>query len=413
METSDSKVRISYKKESEKQLEEELINVRSQLAAEKKRVEELTTGINSLKFNLRLFDSMQEGFGLAEIMLDENGTPYDCVLIEVNAAFGRLTGFSPDMAKGKTARELIPNVEQKWFEILGTVALNGDPKRFEVESPTLKKWFDVYAFCPERGKFGVLFIDVTERKNTEQAFQNLFNTLEQRIAERTQLAEDRAKKLQTLVRELTMAEQKERQHLARFLHDHLQQFLVASKIHCEILVKSINAEQKPIIEHALNNIVQAIKTSRTLTAELSPSVLRHGRLSAALEWLSDWMQEHHGLKVELTTDPRMDPDRQDITVLLFESLRELLFNVVKHAGVQIAYVEMSNINDSLCLSVTDYGVGFDPKKIWEKDGTGFGLLNIRERLSLLGGNLEIESSPGSESRFFLMVPIEITKKKEE
>ncbi len=238
-----------------------------------------------------------------------------------------------------------------------------------------------------------------------EATQRLNENLELRVIERTQLAEQRAKQLRGLMAELTLAEHQERRRLAGILHDHLQQFLVAAKMKGEILCGQIRADQKPPVENILNLITQSLSVSRSLTAELSPPVLQNGSLSAALEWLAEWMRENHELAVELQTDPDVDPKRKDITILLFQSARELLFNVVKHAGVRSARVAMNSHEGGLfSLTVSDRGMGFNPETLWEKPGSGLGLLSIRERLTLLGGSIRIESSPGKGATFTLMVP---------
>jgi PAS domain S-box-containing protein len=266
----------------------------------------------------------------------------------------------------------------------------------------------------ESGGILVFVLDISARKRDEQALRQLNETLEQRVAERTELAESRARQLQALVSELALAEQRERRRLAEILHDHLQQLLVAARMNCEILSAGVGTEHKQAAENIISLIARSIQTSRSLTAELSPPILQQGGLSAAIEWLSRWMQENHGLTVELKTDPDMDPEREDTTVILFQSIRELLFNVVKHAGVKSARVEMCRDGENrLRVNVIDRGSGFDPGATWEneKESTGFGIFSIRERLMLLGGALEVESAPGAGASFSLVVPLELTKEK--
>ncbi len=118
-----------------------------------------------------LFGSMIEGFGLAEIVLDEQGRPYDYRLLEVNEAFGRLTGFPPHVAEGKTARELVPGVEPLWIETYGRVALTGEPARFEAYAEGLGKWFEVFAYRTAPDQFAHLFTNITERKRAEQTLR--------------------------------------------------------------------------------------------------------------------------------------------------------------------------------------------------------------------------------------------------
>jgi PAS domain S-box-containing protein len=252
-----------------------------------------------------------------------------------------------------------------------------------------------------------------ELDNANASLRQLNETLEQQVSERTQLAEDRAKKLQTLVVELTLAEQRERQRLAKILHDNLQQLLIGAKINSEVLSGNINEGQRKLSETVLELINQSIQISRSLTIELSPPVLHQG-LSAVLEWLARRMQENHGLTVQLKTDPHIDPQREDTTVVLYQSVRELLFNVIKHAGVRSACLEMSiDEQNRLRVTVSDQGYGFDPAAVWKMKATGFGLVSIRERLELMGGCLQIKSSSGKGTSFSMIVPLETIKEQDE
>uniref|UniRef100_UPI00286E15D2 PAS domain-containing protein n=1 Tax=Chamaesiphon sp. VAR_69_metabat_338 TaxID=2964704 RepID=UPI00286E15D2 len=116
-----------------------------------------------------LFESMDEGLCICEMLFDEDGRPDDYRLLEVNSIFGSLTGLVG--AVGKTARELIPGLEAEWFEIYGRVVQTGEPVRFENQSIVMNRWFDVNAFAtgePGRNQFAALFTNITERKLIEQ-----------------------------------------------------------------------------------------------------------------------------------------------------------------------------------------------------------------------------------------------------
>jgi PAS domain S-box-containing protein len=116
-----------------------------------------------------LISSIDEGFGICEMLLDEDGKAIDFRILEVNPVFEPLTGL--EQAVGKTARELVPDVEDVWFEIYGRVALTREPIRFEQKSGPLKRWFDINAFAigePESHLFGILFTNITARKAVEQ-----------------------------------------------------------------------------------------------------------------------------------------------------------------------------------------------------------------------------------------------------
>jgi CheY-like chemotaxis protein/anti-sigma regulatory factor (Ser/Thr protein kinase) len=137
-------------------------------------------------------------------------------------------------------------------------------------------------------------------------------------------------------------------------------------------------------------------------------VLHGSGLPAALTWLADWMRHQHGLAVQVSADPLANSDRKDVRTLLFESVRELLFNTVKHARVDRVTLDLSlGVDNSLRITVKDRGIGFDPAKLVDeaKDGRGgWGLFSIRERLMLLGGRVDIESAPASGTTVRLIAP---------
>ncbi|MBD6614669.1 PAS domain S-box protein [Komarekiella sp. 'clone 1'] len=116
-----------------------------------------------------LFESLDEGFCICEMLFDKNGKPIDYRFLEVNSVFEKLTGL--EQATGKTARELVPNLEADWFEIYGRVVRTGEPVRFENQSIVLNRWFDVNAFCigaAQSNQFAILFTNISDRKRVEQ-----------------------------------------------------------------------------------------------------------------------------------------------------------------------------------------------------------------------------------------------------
>ncbi len=115
-----------------------------------------------------LFESMDQGFCICELLLDDQGNPADYRFLEVNPAFEALTGFQ--QAAGKTAQELMPDFASFWIEVYGQVALTGEPHQFEHESMAMGRWFDVSVFAvgkPERHRFALLFTNITDRKRIE------------------------------------------------------------------------------------------------------------------------------------------------------------------------------------------------------------------------------------------------------
>jgi CheY-like chemotaxis protein len=216
--------------------------------------------------------------------------------------------------------------------------------------------------------------------------------------------------LSRLASELTLAEQHAREQLAKTLHDGLQQLLVSAAMNLDRLMQQSEyagvGTEDPLPE-VKGQLAEAIDAARSLSYELFPPVLQRSGLPAALAWLADWTRKKYGLEVELHADPNANSGRKDIRTLLLESVRELLFNAVKHARVNRVTVDLArDPNDMLRITVSDHGLGFDPALIEraQTDQIGWGLLSIRERLTLLGGRFEIESAPGRGARFLLTAP---------
>ncbi len=206
-------------------------------------------------------------------------------------------------------------------------------------------------------------------------------------------------RVRALASALTLAEQRERRRISRILHDHVQQMLYGIQMRLYLFELDV-AEYAGAAAHVAEMselIEEAISATRTLTVELSPPVLRNEGLPAALVWLANHMEQLYDLHVqlELADEDRLPSD--ELRVLVFQLVRELLFNVVKHAQVKQADIVMRSDENCFVLRVTDQGVGMDPKRLETARGEtgGFGLYQVRERLELFGGEVKIHSEPGS------------------
>lgn len=275
-----------------------------------------------------------------------------------------------------------------------------DGKEVHIES------YAAYVVYGESRAVQVILRDVTERRRGEEALRQANLTLERRIEERTAELAQRAAQLRALAGELTLTEQSERRRLAALLHDHLQQLLVAAKFRTAALAKTLDDSGRQATGEIEALINECIGASRSLTAELSPPILHEAGLNAGLQWLAKRVHSMQGLSVELDTE-EIGPLPEDLRVLLFESVRELLFNVAKHARTESAMVCVRRLKDSLRVTVSDRGVGFDPESLPPagESGGGFGLFGIRERMELFGGSLQTHSAPGQGSWIVLSAPL--------
>jgi len=241
--------------------------------------------------------------------------------------------------------------------------------------------------------------DVTESVRAHQQLKALNATLARR-----------ARQLRALALDLTRAEQRERRRLARMLHDQLQQLLVGARMALSVAQKRAHSDEagKPI-DDADALLGEALEASRSLTLELSPPILHDAGLIPALHWLGRRTGERHGLEVEVAAEEGPEPDSEDVRVIIFHAVGELLFNVVKHARVGRASLTVEREEGWMRVSVIDQGPGFDPDRIHAEPDSpkAFGLFSIRERLEAFGGRLEVESRPGDGTRATLVVPLDL------
>jgi len=220
--------------------------------------------------------------------------------------------------------------------------------------------------------------------------------------------EHKSGQLRALATELVKAEQRERQRLAKVLHDNIQQLLVSAKLRVGLLAGKSGRELQQGTDQVCQTLDEAINAARTLTSELSPQALQEQGLGAGLKWLQHEVKSRHGLNVDMQIENTLEIADRSLQVFLFEAVRELLFNVVKHAGVDQARVEVAHIDErsKVRVTVTDSGVGFTPERVDHQVdfAGGFGLFSIRERLNHLGGRMDVESAPGQGCRFVLIAP---------
>ncbi|MGA2031149.1 MAG: response regulator [Thermoguttaceae bacterium] len=280
---------------------------------------------------------------------------------------------------------------------------------YPCHSPTQQRWYRMHATRPCHGCPGVVVIhfDVTRQIQAEAALKSLNETLEQRVVQRTAELEQRAGQLRRLAAELNHTEQRERRRLAQVLHDHLQQILVAARMKVGQLRRrgAENGNQR-IVEEVDHLIDESINESRSLTIELSPPVVYDVGLVAGLEWLARRMEEKHGLPTVVHADASCEPNDEATRLFLFQCVRELLFNVVKHARADSAQIRLARCDDgAIRVEVRDNGIGIAPPRLPSngRDG-GFGLFSVRERLELLGGRMEVDSRPQEGTRISVVVP---------
>ena len=275
-----------------------------------------------------------------------------------------------------------------------------------------------------------------ERRETQRALQAAHAELERRVEERTaqlvsvnrelqeEIAERKWKeerigfyreRLRSLAAELSLAEEAERRTIASDLHDHIGQALTTLKMKVVEIQRSMAfSGYEQTLEEMRTLLDQTIRTTRSLTVEISPPVLYELGLVPAIQWLGDQFNRKHGLAVDVRASDRGEPADDVVQITVFKAVREFLVNTVKHAGARRVTVDVSSNNGQLLVRYRDDGIGFDPAAV-EGMGTrtdAFGLFNVRERCEYLGGRVGFESYPGSGVDFRLELPLKVQLQRE-
>jgi PAS domain S-box-containing protein len=322
-----------------------------------------------------------------------------------NHAYLTWFGIDPERMPGMHIRDVIGAERYRLNLPYIEGALRGEPQIFERAIPTpdgqgirhsLANYIPDIVDGEVRG-FYVLVTDITAAKAADAALLEAHAQLERRVVERTE-------QLRRLAVETTLAEERERQAIARDLHDVLGQILHVARIRLDELGTRLPAGDATLTE--LGGLLgEASRTVRSLTSQLSPPVLKRLGLAPALRWLAEEMQRQYGLTVNGTIDTAAPPLSTAQSDILFRAARELLINVIKHSGTDRAALELAVMDGKLMLTVEDAGCGIADLGTALDRSRGFGLASVRERLVYLGGATEIVPGGTGGLRVSLHLPL--------
>ena len=214
--------------------------------------------------------------------------------------------------------------------------------------------------------------------------------------------------LRSLAKELSMSEEKQRRLLATQLHDRVSQELAVANLLINSFERTLDDPgQLHQLQDIRKQIVKVIHETRSLTFDLSPPVLYDLGFEEAVEWLAEKIEENHHLQVEISSMGVNKVIGEEIGIILFRNIKELMHNTVKHAQAANIFIRMELGADALRIQVRDDGAGFDTTRLTTGGQTyqGYGLFSIREKLNHLGGALEIESAPGQGTAVTMTVPL--------
>lgn len=219
-------------------------------------------------------------------------------------------------------------------------------------------------------------------------------------------------RLRSMALELSFTEEKERRRIAKELHDHIGQNLALSHSKLENLIE-LNLSNGIIapLKEVRELIGQSMKEAKTLIFDLSPPILYELGLEAALEWLSEYLNTQYGIQIDFENDGQTKLLDDRVNIVIFQAVRELLINVVKHAQAKKTKISIMKLCKEIKIIVEDDGKGFNDSILYSQKGksAGFGLFSISEQINYIGGRFKIESEQGHGTKVTIVLPLKDKK----
>ncbi len=368
-----------------------------------------------------LFNSMDEGFCIVEMIFGEQQQAVDFRFLEVNPSFNKQSGI--ENAPGKRVRQLVPDLEANWLKVLGAVAVTGQPIRFVEESKALgDRWFDVYAFrvgAKEDHKVAVLFTNITERKISEQALLAAKNEIGRHALDLEQVVTARTGELQSTIGEL--------EGFSYSVSHDMRAPLRAMQSYASFLVEEYGNKLDERGVNYLHQIMRsAVRLDRLIQDVLSYTRVLHSKLPMESVDLDRLIRDI------VEAFPNGQPIKPEIHIvgalpmvigneaLLAQIVSNLLSNGAKfvpHGTMPIVEIsaEMAG-GDSVRVLFKDNGIGIAAENhqrifrlferihpLTEYEGTGIGLTIVRKAAERMGAQVAFESTLGKGSNFWIQL----------
>ena len=296
------------------------------------------------------------------------------------------TGLSPG-AHGFEVRA----VDRNW---------NVDPTPASFEFTVLLPWYKEPAFVAIAGIGSVIILLLAGYSISRYVH------MERLVTRRTEAMRKAYIQLQSLASQISFVEERERRKIATDLHDRIGHGLAACRMLLTATQKNTRDQETAAqLDQAKDLLAQTIEDTRSLTFEISPPILYSIGLEAALEWLVEQFAKQYNVTFFFHDDKQAKPVGEDVRGILFRAVRELLFNVVKHARAKSARVSIKRSDGNVQIDVEDDGIGFDEAEATHGRSNQYCLLNIRERLEYLGGTFVHHPTSADGTHISLTLPL--------
>ena len=348
-----------------------------------------------------LFESVDEGFCVFEMLFDDAGTPVDYRFLEMNPMFQQHTGLVD--AIGRTARTMLPSLDEFWYETYGQVALTGEPVRFESEAAAMGRWFDVYATRiggAGSRKVGLLFSDISARKRSEEKLRRLADDLAEADRRKTEF-------LATLAHEL-------RNPLAPIRNGLSLMRLGGDNPAAVAKVREMMERQVGHMVHLIDDLLDIARISGgKLELKRQRADLKAILASAVETSLPLIEASQHALAVDLPEQPLMvDAD----TTRIAQVVANLLNNAAKYTPARGRIgLSLRRDGDDAVIAVSDTGVGIAGEALAgvfemfsqigrtmdrSQGGLGIGLSLVRRLVEMHGGSVGAASGGANAGSVF-------------